>query len=122
MQPKVPDFTSLTKTTWPKLTALSVLCDGDTFTEVFTRDHITAIPKHFPSLKKVAISPCQDTQMARILLDHYPRMRRLELLHDPDFQVTYLEQAHPCEGTGVTDLHIESYRREIFPWDLLAYE
>lgn len=60
--------------------------------------------------------------MTRILLDHYPRMKRIELSHGPYVQVTFLEQATPCEEDGITDLFIESDRREIFAWKFLADE
>ncbi|KAJ8658040.1 hypothetical protein O0I10_006311 [Lichtheimia ornata] len=121
-QPMVPDFTSLSMSTWPKLTTLSLMCDSAIFREVFTRDHLRAIPNHFPSLKKLSISPCEDTQMTRIVLDNYPWMKRLELSHGPDVHLTYLEQGNPCNEIGITDLLIESDRREFFPWGFLAQE
>lgn len=102
------------------MTNLSFLCHGG---ELFTRDHITAIHKHFPSVTKLSISPSEDTQMTRSVLDHYPRMKGLDLLDGfPGVAFVYMPPESTSDEIGITKLYVETDGVASSLWDFLAHE
>ncbi|KAJ8657999.1 hypothetical protein O0I10_006270 [Lichtheimia ornata] len=109
-----PDISSLPMTTWPKLTTFNMFLCGK---NMITCDEIIAIGKRFPSLKRLQVSPCEDMESTRVVLDHYPWMNSLCLI---TFVVgscmIFLDDGPRCEDVGITRLDLITYCRENGPW------
>ncbi|CDH57673.1 predicted protein [Lichtheimia corymbifera JMRC:FSU:9682] len=68
------DFTSLPMVTWHTMTELSI----NQSTTIISLDHVKAIGKRFPSLKKLTLSPCTDLQSSFVVSEYWPSMNSLE--------------------------------------------
>ncbi|CDH57647.1 predicted protein [Lichtheimia corymbifera JMRC:FSU:9682] len=71
-QPNAADISSLSMTTWPKLTTLTTSSD-----DVITCDEVMAIGKRFPSLNSHHFASCEEMESIRIALDYYPWMNNI---------------------------------------------
>ncbi|KAI7874053.1 hypothetical protein K492DRAFT_211800 [Lichtheimia hyalospora FSU 10163] len=102
---------SLPSTPYPTLTTFIIR----NATRRIAHDQVIAICKHFPSLKKLSLSPCSSIQSALVVSDYYPSMTQLTLVISHDsFMFTYLDQGHAYQQDGLTSLKVVavSHQRE----------
>lgn len=102
------DVSSLCISPWSTLTTLSLIF---TYTHI-TCDQTIEIWKRFPSLKKLELAPCSNTQSALVVSEYYPRMKKLHLcMEGSGICLTYSDEGnHDTQETGVTKLIIGNRR------------
>ncbi|KAJ8657600.1 hypothetical protein O0I10_006664 [Lichtheimia ornata] len=100
------DMSSLPMTTWPNMKTLSITQARKSISS----DQVVEIAQRFPSLKRLTLLPCNDTQSALALPQYCLSITRLHrLINHQSVQLTYSDEGHPCNEPGITSLSIRGF-------------
>ncbi|KAJ8658013.1 hypothetical protein O0I10_006284 [Lichtheimia ornata] len=118
-RPSATDISSLPMMTWPKLTTL-IICSN--VCDIITSDKLKAIGERFPSLKKLSLSPWQDMESTRVVLDYYPWMNSIDIVKScGGFNIAYYQKEPRCKGNGVTHIDVQVYGMKEDAWKNAIY-
>ncbi|KAJ8657994.1 hypothetical protein O0I10_006265 [Lichtheimia ornata] len=113
-QTYAPSISTLPMTTWPKLRTLIIFTSR---IGMITSDEIIAIGKRFPSLKKLQLSPCEDVESTRVVLEYYPWMNALRLdTFGSGFAITIDDDGPLFKEVGITRFNVALSVLENDPW------
>lgn len=106
VKPFDADLSSLPMTTWPNMKILSITQARKSISS----NQVVEISKRFPSLKRLTLLPCDDTQAALVLPGYCPSISRLQIrmIHN-GVQLTYSDEGYPSDQQGITALSIHGF-------------
>ncbi|KAJ8657582.1 hypothetical protein O0I10_006646 [Lichtheimia ornata] len=100
------DMSSLPMTTWPNMKKLSITKSS----KRISSDQVVEIAKRFPSLRRLTLLPCNDTQSALILPEYCSSITMLRLqVNDKGVQLSYSDEGYPCDEKGITALSVDGF-------------